>query len=83
MFGQRFIVVLVVAVVVLGAAVARPSSGAGGETRHVVQPGETLWEIATATYEGDPREAIWRIEQRNGVEGGVALAPGTVLYLPP
>jgi nucleoid-associated protein YgaU len=83
MFARRFVVILALAVLVLGAAVARPSSGAGAETRHVVRPGETLWGIAAAKYGGDPREGIWRIEQRNGLESSAALAPGTVLYLPP
>jgi hypothetical protein len=46
-----------------------------------VRSGETLWSIASARYAGDPRAAIWRIEQRNGLTGE-PLQPGTVLYLP-
>jgi hypothetical protein len=69
-----------VAVAALGAA--RPSSGAGGETRHVVRPGDTLWAIALEHSDGDPRAAIWRIKERNGLRRS-ALAPGQVLYIPP
>jgi nucleoid-associated protein YgaU len=61
---------------------ARVSNGAGHETRHRVVAGETLWSIAEASYAGDPREAIWRIEQRNGLTGAEIRA-GTVLVLPP
>jgi nucleoid-associated protein YgaU len=67
--------------VVLGLLTARPSSGAGGERRHVVQRGETLWGIAAERYGGDPRAGVWRIEQRNDLDG-LSLQPGTVLYLP-
>lgn len=70
---------LVLLLVALGAA--RPSSGAAREARYVVEPGDTLWAIATANYEGDPREAIWRIEERNDLSGP-QLSPGDVLLLP-
>jgi hypothetical protein len=73
--------ILALLVVVLALATARPSRGAGPETRYVVRPGDTLWEIAAARYAGDPRKAVWRISERNGLHGG-ALRPGTVLYLP-
>ena len=43
------------------------------EARHLVRAGETLWSIAEAHYAGDPRKAIWRIEQRNGLAGAEAL----------
>ena len=67
--------------VALALFTARPSQSADREQRHVVQSGETLWGIATAAYGGDPREAVWRIEQRNGLTGR-PLEPGTVIYLP-
>ena len=83
MFARTSIYVLLVAcaIVVLALGTARPSQGAGHETRHVVRPGETLWAIAAGRYAGDTRAAVWKIEQRNGVSAG-ALQPGSVLYLP-
>ena len=60
---------------------ARTSSSAGPEGRYVVQPGDTLWEIADTRYEGDPREAIWRIKERNDLSSSTIVA-GTVLALP-
>jgi nucleoid-associated protein YgaU len=72
-------VALLVLLVALGAA--RPSSGASPEARYVVVPGDTLWDIAARRYAGDPREGVWRIERRNGLEGPL-LQPGQVLILP-
>jgi len=84
MFAPRHLVALLVlaGAVALALVAARPTTGAGHETRYVVRPGDTLWEIATARYAGDPREAIWRIERRNDLENA-ALSPGQVLALPP
>lgn len=82
MFVSRLVlpgVALLVLLVALGAA--RPSSGAPPEARYVVVPGDTLWGIAERRYAGDLREAVWRIEQRNELAGGV-LQPGQVLILP-
>ncbi|MBA2614436.1 MAG: LysM peptidoglycan-binding domain-containing protein [Actinobacteria bacterium] len=61
--------------------VARPTNGAAPETRHVVQPGDTLWQIVAERYAGDPREGIWRVKERNGLATS-ALTPGLVLTLP-
>jgi hypothetical protein len=83
MFGRGYLyaVLLALALVALALSTARPSRGASPEVRHVVRPGETLWGIAAERYAGDPRTAVWRIEQRNGLAHG-PLEPGTILYLP-
>jgi nucleoid-associated protein YgaU len=84
MFAPRIWVILTVLLVLVSAALsnARVSNGAGRETHHRVRAGETLWAIAEANYAGDPRKAIWRIEQRNGLTGADITA-GTLLVLPP
>jgi nucleoid-associated protein YgaU len=74
-------VVVLALLLALALSLARPSQGAGAETRYVVRAGDTLWSIAAKRYSGDPRRAVWRIEQRNGLSGEV-IQPGTVLYLP-
>ena len=82
MFAHVFKTALLLALILVAAALmARPSSGAGGESRYLVRPGDTLWAIAADRYAGDPRKAVWRISERNGLAGR-ALQPGTLLYLP-
>jgi LysM repeat protein len=73
--------VILALLLALALSLARPSQGAGAESRYVVQSGDTLWSIAATRYSGDPRKAVWRIEQRNGLAGR-PLQPGTVLVLP-
>jgi hypothetical protein len=81
MFALRPVLLVFAVACVLLLAVARPSGGAGGEERYVVRAGDTLWELAAERYGGDPREGVWRIRERNGLEGA-SLRAGTVLYLP-
>jgi hypothetical protein len=79
MFAKLVLAIAVAAVIV--AVVARTSSGHGPERAYVVRPGDTLWSIAASRYEGDPREAIWRIQRRNALRGTL-LRPGERLVLP-
>jgi LysM repeat protein len=79
MFARVLAIVLVT--VAFWAAVARPSEGAPAERVYTVKPTDTLWSVAVAHYAGDPREAVWRLRKRNGLEG-VMLQPGQRLVLP-
>lgn len=84
MFASRRFLALVAVLAALGAGAlgaARPSGSAADEARYTVKPGDTLWTIAEAYYDGDPREAIWAIKERNGM-GTSLLTPGAVLVLP-
>ena len=78
MFGRILIIAL--AGIVLWAVFARSSDASGPERRYVVQPYDTLWTIAARGY-SDPREGVWEISRRNGLER-VTLVPGQVLILP-
>jgi LysM repeat protein len=60
---------------------ARPSGGAGRPGTYVVKPADTLWSIAVAHYAGDPREGVWKLEQRNHLSG-TTVVPGQALVLP-
>ncbi len=79
MFARILILALVVAVA--WAVVARASTAAGPEHTYTVKAGDTLWSIAAARYGGDPRGGVWKITERNGVEGG-AIHAGQRLVLP-
>ena len=79
MFAKLLLIVTLLTVAV--AVVARASSGHGSAERYVVRPADTLWSIASRHYSGDPREAVWRIQQRNHLSGAL-LRPGEVIVLP-
>ena len=79
MFAKMLLVTLALVLVV--AVSARTSDSAGPEQQYVVKRYDTLWGIATSHYAGDPREAVWKIEQRNGLSGA-PITPGQVLQLP-
>ncbi len=79
MFGRLLLITIVA--VGLWALFAHDTSAGGPEQRHRVQHGDTLWAIAVSNYAGDPREAVWRIRERNDLTG-VTLVPGQVLVLP-
>jgi nucleoid-associated protein YgaU len=83
-YGEHmFVRILMIAVtaVVLWAMFAHSSGATGPERRYVVQPRDTLWSIAVHTYAGDPRQGIWELQRRNGLDG-TTIAPGQVLVLP-
>ncbi len=79
MFAKLLILFLGLALAV-GLA-ARSSSGAGPERTYVVRPGDTLWSIAERAYGGDPREGVWRLEQRNHL-ASATIVPGERLVVP-
>jgi LysM repeat protein len=79
MFG-KLIVLLCAAALAVGLA-AHSSRGAGPQRTYVVGPGDTLWSVAAHMYAGDPREAVWKIEQRNHLAGST-IVPGEKLVLP-
>jgi hypothetical protein len=79
MFGKLLGVALLA--LVIYAVAARASSGAGHARVYTVRPYDTLWSIASRGYRGDPRDAIWRIRERNRLTGTL-LQPGQRLVLP-
>jgi hypothetical protein len=81
MFARCLILLLSLAALALTFAVPRPSNGAGTEDRYIVRAGDTLWKLAVSRYDGDPREGVWLIRERNHLRGS-ALRPGAILYLP-
>ena len=56
-------------------------SGPVPSDRVVVAPGDTLWSIAAAHYQGDPRPHVEAILQANRLRTPL-LAPGQALQLP-
>jgi nucleoid-associated protein YgaU len=79
MFAKTLLIAFVLAMLV--AVTARTSDSAGPEQSYVVKRYDTLWSIATTHYAGDPREAVWQIQERNRL-AGATIAPGQMLRLP-
>ena len=75
------ILLLALLVLALWALFARDSGAAGNEGSYRVEPGDTLWSIAAAVYRGDPREGVWKLSQRNHLQGST-IAPGQLLVVP-
>jgi hypothetical protein len=78
MFARAAVIIALLAVAV--AYGARTSHSAGHEQTYVVRSGDTLWSIAAAHYAGDPREAVWKVQDRNHI--GALVRPGQRLVLP-
>jgi LysM repeat protein len=79
MFPRLAVLLLALSLVV--GIVARPSGSAGRPAFYVVQPADTLWSIATRHYAGDPREGIWKLQDRNRLRS-TTIVPGQRLVLP-
>jgi LysM repeat protein len=76
----KFIGVLMAGMVIWAVA-AHSSNGAGRPHIYTVKRYDTLWSIASSHYGGDPRAAIYRLEERNDLAGTV-VQPGQKLVLP-
>ena len=68
-------------VLVIGLRTAPASQGGQEPQSYIVQPGDSLWSIATATGTGDPRDRVGQIEELNGLAGSTIQA-GQTLLLP-
>ena len=80
MFARIALIALVITF--LGWSVATRSVESAGKAQvYVVQPGDTLWAIAADRYAGDPREGVWKLQQRNQLLG-TTITPGQKLVLP-
>jgi LysM repeat protein len=80
MFGRIALIVLV-ATFLGWSVMTRTVESAGPAQVYVVQPGDTLWSIASARYAGDPREGVWKLQRRNQL-AGTTISPGERLVLP-
>jgi LysM repeat protein len=76
----RVLIAVGVAVFVWSALV-RPAGSHPTRQVYVVQPYDTLWQIAASGYAGDPRDAIYRIERANHLSSAT-LRTGQTLVLP-
>lgn len=79
MFAKIFVIAGLA--LLIWSAAARPSGAHGHKVTYRVQAYDTLWTIASAHYGGDVRDAVWRIQHANGLDGNT-LWPGQRLVLP-
>jgi nucleoid-associated protein YgaU len=79
MFG-RILIIVGIAVLVWSAA-ARSGQAHGAKQVVTVRPYDTLWSIAQRHYGGDVRDAIWKIERANHLQGA-DVRVGQQLVLP-
>lgn len=68
-------------IVVSGLVGAGPAGAPGRTTTATVRTGQSLWDVAAATGEGDIDRTMERIVELNGLESSV-LEPGQVLVVP-
>jgi LysM repeat protein len=69
------------AILLLWALFAGEGGASGPEREYRVRPGDTLWSIAERTFSGDPREGVWELRERNGLDSAT-IVPGQRLVLP-
>jgi nucleoid-associated protein YgaU len=83
MFGRILIRigVIVGAFVLAWSVMARTSQAHATPQVVTVRPYQTLWTIAASHYGGDVRDAVWRIEQANHLNGA-DIRVGQTLILP-
>ena len=75
------IVLIVGMAVLVWSAMARSSNAHGAKQVVTVRAYETLWSIAERHYGGDVRDAVWRIEKANHLQGA-DVRVGQTLVLP-
>ena len=80
MFG-RIVLIVLVATFLGWSVMTRTVESAGPAQVYVVQPGDTLWSIASTRYAGDPREGVWKLQRQNQL-AGTTISPGQKLVLP-
>ena len=78
--GRGRILVLAAALLLATGRLAY-GSGPPASDRVVVAPGDTIWSIAAAHYQGDPRPHVEAILQANRLQSP-RLTPGQALQLP-
>jgi LysM repeat protein len=78
--GWGRVVVLAAALLLVSGRLAY-GSGPIASDRVVVAPGDTVWSIAAAHYQGDPRPHVAAILEANRLATPV-LTPGQSLQLP-
>jgi LysM domain len=84
MFGISLmgrILLVALAVLLLWTLFAGESGASGPEQSYRVRPGDTLWSIAERTFAGDPREGVWKLRERNGLDSATII-PGQTLVVP-
>ncbi|CAN5370397.1 hypothetical protein BH20ACT13_BH20ACT13_23890 [soil metagenome] len=79
MFARTLVIVFVA--VLLWAILARDTGAGPPQQYYNVRTGDTLWSIADAKFAGDPREGVWELQRRNGLQGAT-IVPGQRLALP-